>query len=228
MRFGLIFIFIFNGLVFAQPFKMSWNAAIDLSIPHGSFASYSNANRGKNLLAGFSIDLLKNVQYKIYKESPVYAGLNIGFVDLGNYNVPADVAGDFYNSQNYWYLNGMLRFLPKIQKTKLKPYLTLGIGPAHYSSKIFERVSTDENFKIDGIGNWSRNYQIGTGVLLAFKKTDINPKFINIGVGYRFIEGSQKMLFNSAFVNAQGFSSYALGLESTQLIELKLSIAGFN
>ncbi|SOE19934.1 hypothetical protein SAMN06298216_0433 [Spirosomataceae bacterium TFI 002] len=207
-----------------QAFYFIGNAGI----PSGSYKTYLQQTDDFKANFGLSAGYLVNPRKKTDYSFPILVGGEIGFQGLGSDFVPSDVGGSFSSRHTAYWFNFVSRYLPIKDSERFKPFVEFQFGPKLQSSKIFEQVSSEESYKVDGFTSWSRNYGLGGGMDFKLNPRNRSKSYMEISLFYFYGEKSKRMLRNSALIDGGGFSNYAVGLASSQNWQIRLGIIGLD
>jgi hypothetical protein len=235
MKRVLIIFFLINSLiinVLAQEKKpkyledrYSWYASLNLGNAVGKYHTVLKDANKAGTKGGLVFGGLMN-PYKRKRASPVFYGAEIGFQSDGRDDVDLKAQGDFYVSNNSFWLNGVARYRPILWSSKFNPYADAFFGAKLIKTNVVEQISQDEAQTYKSFSKIVPNYGVGIGI--GMKLTgQLKNSYLDIGLYFQQADPTKIIKRNSVSINSAYVVSYKQVVTPTNQIVIKIGLTGF-
>jgi hypothetical protein len=235
MKRVLIIFFLINSLiinVLAQEKKpkyledrYSWYASLNLGNAVGKYHTVLKDANKAGTKGGLVFGGLMN-PYKRKRASPVFYGAEIGFQSDGRDDVDLKAQGDFYVSNNSFWLNGVARYRPILWSSKFNPYADAFFGAKLIKTNVVEQISQDEAQTYKSFSKIVPNYGVGIGI--GMKLTgQLKNSYLDIGLYFQQADPAKIVKRNSVSINSAYVVSTKQVVVATNQIVIKIGLTGF-
>lgn len=235
MRRILIILFLTNSLIISAlaqektpkylEDQYSWYLSLNLGNAVGKYQTVLKDANKAGTKGGLVLGGLMN-PYKRKQASPVFYGAEIGFQSDGRDELILNAQGDFFVSNNSYWLNGIARYRPILWSSKLNPYVDAFFGAKLIKTNVIEQISQEERETYEGFSKIVPNYGVGVGVGIKLFG-QLKNKYLDVGLYYQQADPTKLVKRNSVVINSAYVVSYKGIVTSTNQIVVKIGLTGF-
>lgn len=205
--------------------QYSWYVSLNLGNAVGKYQTLLKEANKAGTKGGLVLGGLMN-PYKRKRASTVFYGAEIGFQSDGRDGVTLNAQGDFYVSNNSFWLNGVARYRPILWGSKLNPFADAFFGAKLIKTNVVEQISQDETQVFEGFSKITPNYGVGVGV--GMKLTgQLKNAYLDVGLYYQQADATKIIKRNSVSINSVYMVSYKQVVTPTNQIIIKIGLTGF-
>ncbi|CAH0994437.1 hypothetical protein EMA8858_00547 [Emticicia aquatica] len=206
--------------------QYSWYLSLNLGNALGKYHDILKESEKAGIKGGIVIGGLMN-PYKRKHPSTVFYGAEFGYQSEGRDGVTlTNAEGDFYVSNNAFWLNGLARYRPVLWSSKFNPYADAFFGAKLIKTSVVEQLGQDETQVLDGIARIVPNYGLGVGLGIKLFG-QLKNNYLDIGVYYQQADATKIVKRNSVNINSDYRVSFKQVLTNTNQIVIKIGITGF-
>ena len=205
--------------------QYSWYLSLNLGNAVGKYHTILKDANKAGTKGGLVVGGLMN-PYKRKRASPVFYGAELGFQSDGRDNVTLITNGDFYVSNNSFWLNGVARYRPILWSSKLNPFADAFFGAKLLKTNVVERISQEETQILEGFSKIVPNYGIGVGIGVKLFG-QLKNSYLDIGLYYQQADPNKIIKRNSVSINTDYSVSYKQVVTPTNQIVIKIGLTGF-
>jgi len=205
--------------------KYSFYLSLQLANAIGNYHNVLKEANKAGIKGGLVLGGLIN-PYGRKRASPVFYGAEIGFQGDGRDGVNTNVNGDFYVSNNSYWLNGLARYRPILWSSKINPYADAFFGGKLIKTNIVEQLDEEETEILEGASKLVPNYGLGVGVGIKLFG-GLKNSYLDIGVYYQQAEATKIVKRNSVNISNDFDISYKQILTATNQFIIKIGLTGF-
>ncbi len=205
--------------------KYSWYASLNLGNAVGKYHMILKETNKAGTKGGLVLGGLMN-PYKRKRASPVFYGAEIGFQSDGRDDVDLKAQGDFFVSNNSYWLNGVARYRPILWSSKFNPFADAFFGAKLIKTNVVEQISQDETQVFEGFSKIVPNYGVGVGI--GMKLTgQLKNAYLDVGLYYQQTDPTKIIKRNSVIINSAYVVSYKQVVTPTNQLVIKIGLTGF-
>lgn len=205
--------------------EYSWYLSLNLGNAIGKYQTVlKDANKG-GTKGGLVLGGLMN-PYKRKRASPVFYGAEIGFQSDGRDELTLNAQGDFFVTNNSYWLNGVARYRPILWSSKFNPYADAFFGGKLIKTNVIEQISQDERQTYEGFSKIVPNYGFGVGLGIKLFG-QLKNSYLDIGLYYQQADPTKLIKRNSVIINSAYAVSYKQVVTPTNQIVVKIGLTGF-
>ena len=203
----------------------SWYISLNLGNAVGKYQKLLKEADKAGAKGGIVLGGLIN-PYKRKRGSPVFYGAEVGFQSDGRDAVTLNAQGDFYVSNNSYWLNGLVRYRPILWSSKINPYADAFLGAKFIKTNVVEQIAQDETQIFEGFGKVVPNYGLGVGVGIKLNGR-LKNNYLDIGLYYQQADPTKIVKRNSVNISNSYVVSTKQVLTATNQIVIKIGLTGF-
>ena len=205
--------------------RYSWYASLNLGNAVGKYHMILKETNKAGTKGGLVLGGLMN-PYKRKRASPVFYGAEIGFQSDGRDDVDLKAQGDFFVSNNSYWLNGVARYRPILWSSKFNPFADAFFGAKLIKTNVVEQISQDETQVFEGFSKIVPNYGVGVGI--GMKLTgQLKNAYLDVGLYYQQTDPTKIIKRNSVIINSAYVVSYKQVVTPTNQLVIKIGLTGF-
>lgn len=144
------------------------------------WADYFERFKSNNQFTG-EVGYLWNPTYKKLVNSPVFVGVQLGYLGLGTDPVQSAVLGSFSQQHQVFWLHGSARYRPIVWASKWNPFIDISGGTTLYTSGVYENLS-ETIVRIDGVSSAAFSYQAGVGIGRIIPRSTGPSPYLDVSV----------------------------------------------
>lgn len=205
--------------------QYSWYVSLNLGNAVGRYHTFLKDANKAGTKGGLALGGLMN-PYKRKRASPVFYGAEIGFQSDGRDDVDLQAQGDFYVSNNSFWLNGVARYRPILWSSKFNPYADAFFGAKLIKTNVVEQINQEQTQTYKSFSKVVPNYGVGVGI--GMKLTgQLKNSYLDIGLYYQQADPVKLIKRNSVSINSSYLVSYKQVVTPTNQIVVKIGLTGF-
>lgn len=205
--------------------QYSWYLSLNLGNAIGKYQTVlKDVNKG-GMKGGLVLGGLLN-PYKRKAASPVFYGAEIGFQSDGRDELTLNAQGDFFVTNNSYWLNGVARYRPILWSSKINPYADVFFGGKLIKTNVVEQISIDERQTFESFSKIVPNYGVGVGLGIKLFG-QLKNSYLDIGLYYQQADPTKLVKRNSVIINSAYIVSYKPVVTPTNQIVVKIGLTGF-
>lgn len=205
--------------------EYSWYLSLNLGNAVGKYHTFLKDANKAGTKGGLVLGGLMN-PYNRKRASPVFCGAEIGFQSEGRDDVTLNANGDFYVTNNSFWLNGVARYRPILWSSKFNPFADAFFGAKLIKTNVVERISQEETQIFEGFSKIVPNYGVGVGIGIKLFG-QLKNSYLDIGLYYQQADPTKIIKRNSVSINSAYEVSYKQFVTSTNQIVVKIGLTGF-
>ena len=205
--------------------RYAWYTSLSVGSAIGRYQTILKEADKASTKVGFVAGGLMN-PYKRKRASTVFYGAEFGFQSNGRESVTTNALGDFYVSNNSFWLNGLARYRPILWSSKLNPYADAFFGAKLIKTNVVEQFGEDETQFLEEFAKVVPNYGLGVGVGIKLSG-QLKNNYLDIGLYYQQADATKIIRPNSVEISNNYAVSYKQVLTATNQIVIKIGLSGF-
>ncbi len=205
----------------------SYSVSLLSGFPFGNYRDNYISSIDPKATFGIALSYLKNPYTKRRSNSKVFVGGEFGYQGQKQKDFINQYGGTFYVSYSQFWLNLLTKYRPILWSSRINPFVDVSAGPQLFSSRIMERVSEEEVYKVDGFSSVAMSFSAGAGAGILISKEGQPARYLDLGVYYVGVSPLKVMDRGSILINTNAEVFFEKKSVSPDQIQVRLSFTGF-